>query len=389
MTTPITTLPITGYTITDLALVAPAAGQFLEVGGSSDGRIDIDALATYCRTGVTWGSISGKPTTLEGFGITDAQPLNTNLTDIAALTTTGYGRGMLTLADAAAALAYIGAAPTSHTQAWSTITSVPANITTVSGWTADQITRAGAIPAATSGTLEKTGATTYGTYTVSTYGKSLIDDANAAAARTTLGATTVGSNLFTLTNPSAITFPRVNPDNTISALSAADFRTAIGAQPLDSDLTTIAALTPNDGNFIVGNGTDWVTESGATVRDSLGIPALGNWTTLSLTFGAEFDPVLVGSHPTRVRVNEFLRLVIVEFCVGAASVPTDSSTIFSWTSAYALPSSPTLKVATIDYANITPYPLVVVEGNAIKFNQRDLAPSSPISALLGQVLFIY
>uniref|UniRef100_UPI004048818E beta strand repeat-containing protein n=1 Tax=Algoriphagus sp. TaxID=1872435 RepID=UPI004048818E len=49
-----------------------------------------------------------------------------------------------------------------------------------------------------------------------------------AAARTNLGATTVGGNLFTLTNPSAITFPRVNADNTISALSASDFRTAIG-----------------------------------------------------------------------------------------------------------------------------------------------------------------
>ena len=51
----------------------------------------------------------------------------------------------------------------------------------------------------------------------------------AASAITNLGATTVGGNLFTLTNPSAITFPRINANNTISALSAADFRTAIGA----------------------------------------------------------------------------------------------------------------------------------------------------------------
>jgi hypothetical protein len=51
----------------------------------------------------------------------------------------------------------------------------------------------------------------------------------AANAITNLGATTVGGNLFTLTNPSAITFPRINANNTITALSAADFRTAIGA----------------------------------------------------------------------------------------------------------------------------------------------------------------
>jgi hypothetical protein len=50
-----------------------------------------------------------------------------------------------------------------------------------------------------------------------------------ANARTNLGATTVGSNLFTLSNPSAITFLRVNADNTVSALNASDFRTAIGA----------------------------------------------------------------------------------------------------------------------------------------------------------------
>jgi hypothetical protein len=51
----------------------------------------------------------------------------------------------------------------------------------------------------------------------------------AAAARTNLGSTTLGSNLFTVTNPSAITFPRFNADNTVSTLDAASFRTAIGA----------------------------------------------------------------------------------------------------------------------------------------------------------------
>ena len=51
----------------------------------------------------------------------------------------------------------------------------------------------------------------------------------AATGRTSLGGTTVGSNLFTLTNPSAIRFLRLNADNTVSALSDSDFRTAIGA----------------------------------------------------------------------------------------------------------------------------------------------------------------
>jgi len=65
----------------------------------------------------------------------------------------------------------------------------------------------------------------------------------AAGARTNLGSTTVGDNFFTLTNPSAITFPQINANNTVSALSASDFRTAIGA----SGIITLSAIgsSPN------------------------------------------------------------------------------------------------------------------------------------------------
>ncbi|CAB4147619.1 hypothetical protein UFOVP507_38 [uncultured Caudovirales phage] len=66
-----------------------------------------------------------------------------------------------------------------------------------------------------------------------------------ATARTALGATTLGANLFTITNPSAITFPRYNADNTVSALDAATFRTAIGAgtSSTTGTVTSVAALT--------------------------------------------------------------------------------------------------------------------------------------------------
>lgn len=66
-----------------------------------------------------------------------------------------------------------------------------------------------------------------------------------SGARTNLGATTIGSNLFTLTNPSAITFPRFNADNTVSSLSAADFRTAIGASTGSGDVVGPASATDN------------------------------------------------------------------------------------------------------------------------------------------------
>jgi hypothetical protein len=65
-----------------------------------------------------------------------------------------------------------------------------------------------------------------------------------STARTNLGATTVGSNFFTLTNPSAVTFPRINLDNTVSALSASDFRTAIGAGTGSGTVTSVTGTSP-------------------------------------------------------------------------------------------------------------------------------------------------
>jgi hypothetical protein len=44
-----------------------------------------------------------------------------------------------------------------------------------------------------------------------------------------------------------------------------------GANFIDADLRAIAGLTPADGKFIVGDGSTWVAESGATARASLGL----------------------------------------------------------------------------------------------------------------------
>jgi len=60
----------------------------------------------------------------------------------------------------------------------------------------------------------------------------------AADMKTALGVTYVGNSFFTLTNPSAITFPMINANNTVTALSAANFKTAIAIG--QSDVSALA-----------------------------------------------------------------------------------------------------------------------------------------------------
>jgi len=73
-----------------------------------------------------------------------------------------------------------------------------------------------------------------------------------ATGRTSLGATTTGSNLFTLTNPSAISFLRINADNSVSALNQTDFQTAIGASASATANTLV--LRDGAGSFVATNG---------------------------------------------------------------------------------------------------------------------------------------
>lgn len=76
------------------------------------------------------------------------------------------------------------------------------------------------------------------TATITAFGVTLLDDASQAAMQTTLGLVP-GTNV----------------------------------QTYDAQLADIAALAVTDSNIIVGNGTSWVAESGATARTSLGVPA--------------------------------------------------------------------------------------------------------------------
>lgn len=117
---------------------------------------------------------------------------------------------------------------------------------------------------------------------ITTFAVSILEASSAAAIRTALGATTVGGNLFTLSDPSAITFPRINADNTVTALSASDFRTAIGAGTVNS-----VAI---DSSILSVSGSP-VTDSGTI---TLGLATSGSGTTLALVNSPAFTTPTLG-----------------------------------------------------------------------------------------------
>jgi len=79
-----------------------------------------------------------------------------------------------------------------------------------------------------------------------------------SAARTNLGATTVGSNLFILPNPSAVRFIRINADNTITLRSSSELLSDIGAAPSGSyllasnNLSDLSNITTSRSNLGLG-----------------------------------------------------------------------------------------------------------------------------------------
>jgi hypothetical protein len=121
----------------------------------------------------------------------------------------------------------------------------------------------------------------------------------AATARTNFGATTLGSNLFTISNPSAVTFLRFNADNTVSSLNAANFRAAIGAGTSSTTGTvtsvagtgsasglTLSGTVTSTGNITLGGAVSSVTTSNFSILEEGGKLVIKNGSTVIASFSA-------------------------------------------------------------------------------------------------------
>lgn len=88
-------------------------------------------------------------------------------------------------------------------------------------------------------------------------------------------------------------------DGGTGSSTAAAARTALGlaigtdVQAQDQALADISGLAVTDGNIIVGDGANWVAESGATARTSLGVDAAGTDNSTDVTLAGTPDYITI------------------------------------------------------------------------------------------------
>lgn len=170
----------------------------------------------------------------------------------------------------------------------------------------------------------------------------------------TLAPNTVGAAFINLADPSAITFPRVNADNSVSLLDAATFRTAIGAGTGNGDMLA-ATYDPAGGavqvafrpiaNIFSANGAlsapamtlsgTWITggtatttkpqllvEPGGTTSNAWSTSGTGLGINAAAGFAGNLIDCKVGS-ARRFEIGQVGQL----FCNGTATLANSSMTV--------------------------------------------------------------
>lgn len=147
------------------------------------------------------------------------------------------------------------------------------------------------------------------------YADNLNNMASNDASLGNLGGTAAGLGFFKIVSPSAVTFPRINADNTVTARTAANLRTDLGlvigtdVQAYDADLTTWAGVTPsaNAQTFVAAADYSAMRTALGVIADNYalfehqqangvdgGTFTSGAWRTVPLTTEVS-DPNTIGS----------------------------------------------------------------------------------------------
>lgn len=220
-------------------------------------------------------------------GDTLYQPIDSDLTAIAALTTTAYGRGLLALADAAALQTAAGTVIGTNVQAFDADLSALAGVTSA----ADKVPYF-------------TGAGTASLTSLTSYGRSLIGGVDAAAVRLTLGLGTMATqdaNAVAITGGAAA----LTAASSLTAATTADSTfqltyTGASGSGASSRVQFLTASVPSGANHRIGTFNFAGYSTGTTIVAGCSIigKSIGAWTSTDAGSYLQFNAIPAGSVTT-------------------------------------------------------------------------------------------